>query len=58
MDIDNNATIARVGTIKITDGDMNVAEISFMYAASDVIRLLDEGHTIEEIAAILNEEKK
>jgi len=55
---EENATIRRTGTIMITDRNKKTVQISLTYATCDVMRLLDHGHTIEEIVSILNEGEK
>jgi hypothetical protein len=55
---DDPATIRRVGTIKITDVVSGKSEIHATYAAADVLKLLNEGYTIEAVISILEKEEE
>ncbi len=50
---DQNATAQRKGTIKITDSDGRHSTVHALFAAADIIKLLDSGHSMTAVVAIL-----
>ena len=49
----DNATIRRLGTVRITDEDKNTTIVEGVYAVADMIRLLDAGNSPLTILRIL-----
>lgn len=50
---DQNATVRREGTLKITNGDGRQSTVHALFAAADVIKLLDSGHSMTAVVAML-----
>lgn len=55
---EQNATLKRVGTIKITDTENNTTEFHATFAAADVLKLLDEGYSPEDILKMMDDAEK
>ena len=47
-------TIKRVGAIKITDVETGESTTHATYLASEMLDLLDKGHSIDEIVSMLD----
>jgi hypothetical protein len=50
-----NATISRMGTVRITNEDHKTETIEAVYSVSDMIRLLDKGLSPKVVLSILNQ---
>ena len=49
----DDATVRRLGTVRITNEDRKTTTTEAIYAVEDVLRLLDRGHTPQTVLQIL-----